>query len=216
VREVFPHASERRVCRLLSVPRSAMSGRRSATQKEPTTDRLLTTRIEELIGKHPTFGYRRLWAILGYRDGLLVNRKTVYRILKVKGWFCHERRHTPWPRVRGLRKKPASPASRLPSPPGVHHPLHPRAERHDRTLLPELEGGVRLAASVSGFRGGQADNPGLDPPVQRGAAPSEPQLPESGRVPGPTTTTGGLKSGEEYRMAIGGSSIMPHMDSLDA
>lgn len=76
MREVFPHASERRVCRLLSVPRSAMSERRSATQKEPTTDHLLTERIEELIQKHPTFGYRRLWAVLRFRDGLLVNRKT--------------------------------------------------------------------------------------------------------------------------------------------
>src|SRR5660398_258985 len=103
VREVLPHASERRVCRLLSVPRSAMNGRRSATQKEPTTDHLLTTGIEELIQKHPTFGYRQLWAILRFRDGLLLNRKTVYRILKVKGWFCHERRHTPRTRVRGLR-----------------------------------------------------------------------------------------------------------------
>ena len=103
MREVLPHASERRVCRLLSVPRSAMNGRRSATQKEPTTDHLLTTRIEELIQKHPTFGYRQLWAILRFRDGLLLNRKTVYRILKVKGWFCHERRHTPRTRVRGLR-----------------------------------------------------------------------------------------------------------------
>jgi len=105
VREVFPHASERRVCRLLSVPRSAMSERRTATQKEPTTDHLLTTRIEELIRKHPAFGYRRLWAILRFRDGLLVNRMTVYRILKVKGWFCHERRQTPRPRVRGLRSR---------------------------------------------------------------------------------------------------------------
>src|SRR5665811_1307107 len=103
VREVFPHASERRVCRLLEVPRSAMSDRCSKTQKEPTTDHLLTDRIEELIQKHPTFGYRRLWALLRFRDGLLVNRKTVYRILKLKGWFCHERRHTPRPRVKGLR-----------------------------------------------------------------------------------------------------------------
>jgi len=87
------------------MPRSAMSGRRSATQKEPTTDHLLTTRIEELIGKHLTFGYRRLWAILRFRDGLLVTRKTVYRILKVKGWLCHERQHTPRPRVRGLRSR---------------------------------------------------------------------------------------------------------------
>ena len=34
-----------------------------------------------------------------FRDGLKVNRKAVYRILKLKGWFCHERRHTPRPRV---------------------------------------------------------------------------------------------------------------------
>jgi len=101
VRAVFPQVSERRVCRLLSVPRSTMSERRSAAQKEPTTNHVLTMRIEELIHKHPTFGYRRLWALLRFRDGLLVNRKTVYRILKLKGWFCHERRHTPRPRVRG-------------------------------------------------------------------------------------------------------------------
>src|SRR5665811_1313507 len=50
VREVFPHASERRVCRLLSVPRSAMSGRRRAPQREPVVDHVLTERIEELIG----------------------------------------------------------------------------------------------------------------------------------------------------------------------
>jgi len=105
VRAVFPYASERRVCRLLSVPRSAMSERRSGSPKEPTTDRLLTDRIGELIQKHPTFGYRRLWALLRFRDGLLVNRKTVYRILKLRGWFCHERRHTPRPRVKGLRSR---------------------------------------------------------------------------------------------------------------
>ena len=105
MREVFPCASERRVCRLLSVPRSAMNDRCSKAQKEPTFDHLLTTRIEELIGKHPTFGYRRLRALLRFRDGLLVNRKTVYRILKLKGWFCHERRHTPRPRVRGMKSR---------------------------------------------------------------------------------------------------------------
>jgi|GEM_PF-4727666 len=26
-------------------------------------------------------------------------------ILKLKGWFCHERRHRPRPRVRGLRSR---------------------------------------------------------------------------------------------------------------
>jgi putative transposase len=62
---------------------------------------MLVTRLEELIQAHPTYGYRRLWALLRFRDGLLVNRKAVYRILKLKGWFCHERRHTPRPRAKG-------------------------------------------------------------------------------------------------------------------
>lgn len=102
---MFPKVSERRVCRLLAVPRSAMSERPSPLRREPVTDRLLTQRIAELIKLHPTFGYRRLWALLRFGDGLLVNRKAVYRILKLNGWCCHERRHTPRPRVRGLRSR---------------------------------------------------------------------------------------------------------------
>jgi putative transposase len=39
--------------------------------------------------------------MLRFSDGLLVNKKAVYRVLKRNGWFCHERRHTPRPRVHG-------------------------------------------------------------------------------------------------------------------
>jgi len=82
-----------------------MSERPRTSHRTAMVDRTLTVRIEELITQHPTFGYRRLWALLRFRDGLLVNRKAVYRILRHKGWFCHERRHTPRPRVRGLRSR---------------------------------------------------------------------------------------------------------------
>ncbi|MHB9150341.1 MAG: IS3 family transposase [Thermoleophilia bacterium] len=78
MRTTIPQASERRVCRLLSVPRSVTSPRRRAPQREPVVDHVLTERIEELIGEHPTYGYLRLWALLRFRDGLHVNRKTVY------------------------------------------------------------------------------------------------------------------------------------------
>jgi len=54
-----------------------------------------------LIQQHPTFGYRRLWVLLRFQDGLVVNRKAVYRVLKQKGWFVHQRVSTPRPRVRG-------------------------------------------------------------------------------------------------------------------
>lgn len=70
------------------------------TSRRPL-DAFLVERVRELIAKHPTYGYRRLWAMLRFRDGLLINKKAVYRILRAKKWFCHERRHTPRPRVQG-------------------------------------------------------------------------------------------------------------------
>jgi len=63
----------------------------------------LVERIRLLIHRFPTFGYRRLCAWLRRREGLKINRKAVYRILKLKGWFVHQRRKTPRPRVRGSR-----------------------------------------------------------------------------------------------------------------
>jgi putative transposase len=42
-----------------------------------------------------------LWVQLRFRDGIVVNRKAVYRVLKQQGWFVHQRSATPRPRVRG-------------------------------------------------------------------------------------------------------------------
>lgn len=93
--------SERRGCRVLGVGRAVLhcparepSGRRVADP--PWVDRL-----RELIQQHPTFGYRQLWALLRGQEGLVVNRKAVYRVLKVKRWLVHQRPCTPRPRVRG-------------------------------------------------------------------------------------------------------------------
>lgn len=104
MKDVRPDISVRRICRVLDVPRSAVA-RIEHPAEAPTArrplDAFLVERIRELIAKHPTYGYRRLWAMLRFRDGLLVNKKAVYRILKAKSWFCHERRRTPRPRVHG-------------------------------------------------------------------------------------------------------------------
>lgn len=71
--------------------------------KRRPLDAILLERIRELIKDHPTFGYRKLWALLRYGEGLLVNAKAVYRILKAKRWFVHQRSVTPRPRVQGRR-----------------------------------------------------------------------------------------------------------------
>jgi putative transposase len=109
VRQALPRASERRVCRLLDVPRSSM--RSAPLEKRPRRplDAVLVERIRELIRRHPTFGYRKLGALLRYTDGLIVNLKAVYRILKAKRWFVHQRSVTPRPRVQGRRS--VAPAS---------------------------------------------------------------------------------------------------------
>jgi putative transposase len=66
-------------------------------------DAVLVERIRELIRRHPTFGYRKLWALLRYGEGIVVNLKAVYRILRAKRWFVHQRQVTPRPRVQGRR-----------------------------------------------------------------------------------------------------------------
>lgn len=107
--QAVPGVSERRSCRILQVSRAALH--RSARGDEALPPRLsptLTARLQALLTQHPTFGYRRLWALLRYREGYVVNRKAVYRILKLKGWLVHQRACTPRPRVRGWRSRAES------------------------------------------------------------------------------------------------------------
>lgn len=42
----------------------------------------LLTQIEQLKAEHPFWGYRRIWAYLKYRQGLIINRKHIYRLMK--------------------------------------------------------------------------------------------------------------------------------------
>jgi putative transposase len=42
--------------------------------------------IQEVIREYPTYGYRRIWAILRFDKGVVVNKKKVQRIMRLKGW----------------------------------------------------------------------------------------------------------------------------------
>jgi putative transposase len=96
---------------VLGVSRSVVHDRSADQRRAPVVDELLAARIHRLIQQHPTFGYRRIWALLRFREGLRVNRKAVYRVLRVKGWFVHQRQPTAKPRVRARRS--VAPASNL-------------------------------------------------------------------------------------------------------
>ena len=38
--------------------------------------------IQSIKAEHPLWGYRRCWAYLYYRQGLMVNKKRIYRLMK--------------------------------------------------------------------------------------------------------------------------------------
>ena len=101
----WPGVSMRRVCRVLEFSRARLRARAVITAAPPRLDEILAERIQRLIELYPTFGYRRLWAILRFVEGLRVNRKAVYRLLLIKGWLVHQRSLTPRPRVHGLRSR---------------------------------------------------------------------------------------------------------------
>ena len=62
-------------------------------------DEVLAQRIKHVIAEEPYLGYRMVWAQLR-REGILVNRKAVQRVMQLKRWQCHRRLHKScYPRV---------------------------------------------------------------------------------------------------------------------
>ncbi len=102
-----PQVSERRACRVLGVARSALHPAPPRPKRERERDAALERRLADLIQQHPTFGYRRLWALLR-REGVAINRKAVYRLLQRRGWLVHQRAATPRPRAQGLVSRAAA------------------------------------------------------------------------------------------------------------
>ena len=91
----WPGVSMRRVCRVLKFSRARLRARAVIAAAPSRLDEVLAERIQRLIEAHPTFGYRRLWAMLRFVEGIRINRKAVYRLLMIKGWFVHQRSLSP-------------------------------------------------------------------------------------------------------------------------
>lgn len=86
---------------MLGVSRAGLHRTKGRAARHPVANPPWTESLRQLIQQHPTFGYRRLWALLRVQEGIVVNRKAVYRVLKQNGWFVHQRVSTPRPRVQG-------------------------------------------------------------------------------------------------------------------
>jgi putative transposase len=107
---VLPKASLRKICRVLASSRSAIYPLRTPRtaagaggSAKPALEESLTERVRELAREHPTFGYRRLWALLRFGEGVLVNIKKVHRLVKALKLQVKQRLVAPRPRVQQRR-----------------------------------------------------------------------------------------------------------------
>ena len=85
------------------VSRSALRYEHVEASEPPQLDDVMVERVRRIIHEYPSFGYRRVWAILRHREGVVANKKAIYRIMKAKKWLVHQRKSTPRPRVQGRR-----------------------------------------------------------------------------------------------------------------
>ena len=65
----LPGESIRRVCRVLKFSRARLRARAVIAKVAPRLDEVLAGRLQRLIELYPTFGYRRLWALLRFGEG---------------------------------------------------------------------------------------------------------------------------------------------------
>ncbi len=99
----LPDVSCRLACRILDVPRASVrrGDREEVVRRvEAPLDATLVEHVRRAALEFPTYGYRRLWAIVRHREGLHVNLKAVYRVVRKKRWQVRERHVTPRPRVQ--------------------------------------------------------------------------------------------------------------------
>ena len=109
----MPEASLHRICRVLDVTRSTLYGAEAEESpadeteaaSQPSQDELLLARIKALIEAFPTYGYRRITALVRKRDTLTINRKKVYRLMREERWMISQRETSPKPRVQQSRSR---------------------------------------------------------------------------------------------------------------
>jgi len=81
--------SKTTVASALGLHRSTLYGSvEEVSSKEPTIHEELALRIKMILDSEETFGYRRVWAHLRFKEGCIVNKKKVHRIIRLKGWQC--------------------------------------------------------------------------------------------------------------------------------
>lgn len=116
--ELFPNVSQRKMHDWTRLNRST-TWRHKTNHNAKVIDldkvrqeNQLVEQIKELVQTYPTWGYRRIWAWLRHKQGMSINRKKVYRIMREQGWQARKIIRTPRPRVQDKRSVVSTPNTR--------------------------------------------------------------------------------------------------------
>ena len=74
---------------------------------QASQDERLVARLKLLIEAFPTYGYRRITALLRTREKLTVNRKKIYRLMQEQRWMVTQRHVSSKPQVQQSRSRTA-------------------------------------------------------------------------------------------------------------
>lgn len=79
-------------CEALGISRSGQY-RKVSKKQNSDKDEVMVEKLRELRSLHPFWGYRRMTAWLNHREGLKVNRKRVYRLMRENDLLVEKVRH---------------------------------------------------------------------------------------------------------------------------
>lgn len=88
MKEEGKNISMNKLCSWFAVARSSVYYRPSSKKNRPSKalNQALTETIRRLIESNPTYGVRRITAMVRRNLQKAVNRKAVHRIMKINGW----------------------------------------------------------------------------------------------------------------------------------
>lgn len=111
MREEGKAVSIAKLCRWFSVARSSFYYE-PESGSEPVIDAALAEVIRKVIEENPSYGVRRITAMVRRALQERVNRKRVHRILKLNGWQIRQKRQGKRPRAQGWTSRSERPNER--------------------------------------------------------------------------------------------------------
>ena len=140
-----------RLCPWFGVPRSTFYHRGPPERRQSRAiDAAVVEAVRKIIDANPTYGLRRITALVRRELQAAVNRKKIHRILKTNGWQVRQRPQGKRPRVQAGSPAPVAPISARRSTPRTCSVAATAVPSHrDHRLCDRIIVGWRLSRSGS-------------------------------------------------------------------